>query len=995
MVKSEDSRKNRKIPINKLKSFSLILIAVLFLIFYATGIVSAEQALIVGFDFEDAAKRNATDPTDFFYTADEGIPENKDVSEIRLYGASFTAFVVGSGGSGTNAPNSNNWPSGDDYYWYISFSTNNYRDLTLSSKQRGSNTGPRDFKVQWSLDGSDWEDVAGSEIMVANNFTSGVIEDVSLPIEMENQDTVYLRWIKTSNTSVNGGTVGSAGTNRIDDIRVDGEPLTYTIEYSGNGETGGTVPENQTKNHGVALVLHSNTGSLVKTGYAFTGWNTAADGTGTLYAEGGSFTEDADTTLYAHWTPISYNVRFDKNHDNAVGTMADQTFEYDAPQNLTMNAFSLLGHSFSGWTTPADGSGVVYTDGEEVNNLTAIDDDIVTLYAQWAEEVYTVIYGPGDYGTFEAETTENLAYGAPTPPAPDVTGEDGYTFIGWSPEWSDIVTGDVTYTALWSQEGPVVFYHIYGGGGNINGVYRNDFVVLTNIGTEPVQLDGWMIGYASYQGTIWASHGPLDGLICPGGYYVVRAWAGADSEQPMLPYFHADFPLLAIHRQQYKMSLSDHTNRVVDFIGTGDADEYLGSGAAPATADSGERRNQESVIRDLGQPNPYSGNNNLDYTVQWPTDLSYLETQTYTVFFDENSGDIEAVPQYISSIMHGDFIGTFPEQPQKQGYSFVSWNTAADGSGTVFDQNTEVTACLIVYAQWEQDLYSVTFEPGTRGTFSPQTVTGLVYGDATPSPPVITGQEGYAFTGWSPVLSETVTESVTYVAQWRRTDLSTSDPTSDTGVVTPSHILTLYLEGKGAVSPGIGQHTYLKGTAVKLEATANEGWLFLEWLGPVKDPEKPSTIVTMDKNVEVTAVFKKEYKERDIQEESEPPVVIGLAIGSKKALVNDVESIMDVAPYLNFTASRTMIPARFFGEYLGAEVHWLSETRQVRTLHGNTEIIVTIGSDIALVNGEEVALDCPVELLDSRTFVPLRFMSEMLGAVVHWEGKRMTITITR
>ena len=54
-------------------------------------------------------------------------------------------------------------------------------------------------------------------------------------------------------------------------------------------------------------------GRLVKTGYTFNGWNTAAGGTGTSYAAGATFTISADTTLYAQWTPTTYTVTYSGN----------------------------------------------------------------------------------------------------------------------------------------------------------------------------------------------------------------------------------------------------------------------------------------------------------------------------------------------------------------------------------------------------------------------------------------------------------------------------------------------------------------------------------------------------------------------------------------------------------------------------------------------------------------------------------------------------------
>ena len=81
-------------------------------------------------------------------------------------------------------------------------------------------------------------------------------------------------------------------------------PETYAVVYDGNNNTAGSVPEAQTKIQGVALTLATNSGNLARTGDTFAGWNTAADGSGTDYAEGATYTTDADLTLHAKWTPV-------------------------------------------------------------------------------------------------------------------------------------------------------------------------------------------------------------------------------------------------------------------------------------------------------------------------------------------------------------------------------------------------------------------------------------------------------------------------------------------------------------------------------------------------------------------------------------------------------------------------------------------------------------------------------------------------------------------
>ena len=132
---------------------------------------------------------------------------------------------------------------------------------------------------------------------------------------------------------------------------------TYTVTYNGNGNDnnagGGTAPANQTKIYGTDLTLATNTGSLVKTGSNFAGWNTQADGSGTNYTVGATYTGNAALTLYAKWTPITYTVTFNKNNDDATGAMVAQTIASGSSANLTSNAFAKTGFTFAGWATTA------------------------------------------------------------------------------------------------------------------------------------------------------------------------------------------------------------------------------------------------------------------------------------------------------------------------------------------------------------------------------------------------------------------------------------------------------------------------------------------------------------------------------------------------------------------------------------------------------------------------------------------------------------------
>jgi hypothetical protein len=80
--------------------------------------------------------------------------------------------------------------------------------------------------------------------------------------------------------------------------------------------------------------------------------------------------------------------------------------------------------------------------------------------------------------------------------------------------------------------------------------------------------------------------------------------------------------------------------------------------------------------------------------------------------------------------------------------------------------------------------------------------------------------------------------------------------------------------------------------------------------------------------------------------------------------------------------SRTLLPIRSIVEILGGEVEWNEELRQVILTHGNTVISLTIDSTLPTVNGEEIEIDVPAQIINGRTFLPLRFIAESLGFII-------------
>ena len=88
-----------------------------------------------------------------------------------------------------------------------------------------------------------------------------------------------------------------------------------------------------------------------------------------------------------------------------------------------------------------------------------------------------------------------------------------------------------------------------------------------------------------------------------------------------------------------------------------------------------------------------------------------------------------------------------------------------------------------------------------------------------------------------------------------------------------------------------------------------------------------------------------------------------------------------------------MVPLRFISEALGEKVNWKSETKTV--VIGDNKASLVIGSKEIDSNGKNIAIDSPAVVKNSRTFVPLRAISEILGAKIEWDGVTKTVKINK
>jgi hypothetical protein len=214
-------------------------------LFILTGMMLYAQEVLTGWTFPVNSGPDSLN-------ANLGTTQNKTY-DLRFQWAlsptndSTLNTIIFVNGASTFAAYTTGWDNGVDYkFWSIKFKANNYTDFKLSSKQYSPQHGPRDFKIQWRLSSTSYVDVPNGNVTVGSDWTTGVLTDLPLPITNQGTSSIYIRWIMSTNSSVNGGTVASDGPSAIDDILVTGvgsmgqSEILYTnrLKFSANPNNG-------------------------------------------------------------------------------------------------------------------------------------------------------------------------------------------------------------------------------------------------------------------------------------------------------------------------------------------------------------------------------------------------------------------------------------------------------------------------------------------------------------------------------------------------------------------------------------------------------------------------------------------------------------------------------------------------------------------------------------------------------------------------------------
>ncbi len=586
---------------------------------------------------------------------------------------------------------------------------------------------------------------------------------------------------------------------------------TYTIAYDSNTAFSGTVPSDYTLySSSETAYIRGNEGTLIKTGFSFSGWTLNSDGSGTVYSPSATTTiaMTSNRTLYAKWTATTFPVSFDSNTATS-GSMSNQTYTAGTAQGLTSNAFSKTGYTFNGWNTAANGGGTSYTNSQSVTLY-----ETTTVYAQWTAGTYAITF---DSNTANSGTMSNQSFTAGTPFSLTTNGftKTGFTFAGWATTSGGSVvysnTQSVTLyaaTTLYAKWTAGTYAITFDSNTANSGTMSNQsftagtpFSLTTNGFTKTgFTFAGWAttsggsVVYSNTQSMTLYAATTLYAKWTANTYAVTFNINSGTSGTMSNQSFTADSP--------FNLTTNGYSRTGYTFAGW-------------ATTSGG------SVV--------YS--NTQSVTLYAATTLYAKWTAiTYTITYDSNtatSGTVPASGSYTTDGAPYTVLGNTGSLVLA-GNTFSGWNSQSDGSGTTYTSYS-TSADITLYAIWTNNAtYRISYSGNGNTNGSTPASQTVATGNSTTvqSNSGSLLRTGYTFLGWysnsngtggtayTPgVTSITPAGNLTLYANWS----ATSFPVS--------------FDSNTATSGSIDNQTYTAGIAQTLTANsfAKTGYSFTGW----------------------------------------------------------------------------------------------------------------------------------------------------------------------
>ena len=672
---------------------------------------------------------------------------------------------------------------------------------------------PNTYVVTYNYDSA----TAGSSTASAS-FTTGGLALV-LPTPTKTGYT-FAGWYSdsalTSSIGVGGANYSPTGSTLSLNAYAKWIAVNYTFTYDGNSADSGAVPTETSKQITQTATIKANTGSLIRVGYTFSGWNTESNGTGANYLSGSQFTVgSSNIVLYAKWSANTYTVTYNvnggtgnaKRSSNNV-TSDSYTTDGSAIALPGVGSLERSGYTFGGWNTSAAGTG---TNRVEADLYTTVSD--VTFYAKWNAVTYSITYNGNTSDGGSAPTTGGYTTGQTSPYVilSNTFTKTSSIFGGWntasngtgtnySPGASITTLSAVTLYAVWIPQ--FTLHYAVNGGTVTSGSLPGDTLYTTGASVGPVfsslsrtgyRFDGWTNGATT---------------IALNGYFTILADSVLTAKWTAINYaisYNSDGGSDAPATETKQIGQSYTVGSAVfkpgyNFTGWWNGSSLVGADAVMVM-----------------------GSNNITYTAQWAA-------KVYRISYDWNGGRGTAVSDV--SYTFGTPAITLPlvEDRVKDGYTFAGWSQSL--SGSLLNSTYIPSQSRTLYAQWSIGNFTITYDAG-RGTITNSSVA-VLNGGSTVLP--LPTRANFVFTGWATASSGgtslgsngssfTPTSSQTVYARWIQSSLyGITDSLSRIGsIVTADNVANSFsgANSNSSVVVSIPANAFVAGTTINFDLVGN------------------------------------------------------------------------------------------------------------------------------------------------------------------------------
>ena len=495
-------------------------------------------------------------------------------------------------------------------------------------------------------------------------------------------------------------------------------PPQYTLSYNANGGSG--APGNQVGNSNTNLTVSSTT--PVRSGYSFLGWSTSPTSTYPQYYGGSQIYMNANITLYAVWSPITYTLSYNAN--GGSGAPASQTVGANSYLTVSSTVPARQGYIFTGWSTNAGASSAQYYAGNQIY----MNSD-KTLYAVWTAQTYTITYNAN--GGTGAPSAQTVNAGAATLSNTRPT-RSGYTFLGWATTQTATaaqyqaggqinITGNVTLYAVWSEIIYRITYNANGGTGapGVQSVAPGNAFLSSVV---PTRADHTFLGWATSKTATIAQ-------FSAGGEVTINS----------------DVTLYAVWTQN---------SYTITYNANG------GAGAPPPQEVSSGNAMLSSIIPtrngytfigwsdiQTATTAKYSAGGQITITGNITLYAVWSQRATITITYNANGGTGAPAAQ---TAYPGEPVILSSVIPTRAGYAFAGWDDNQTAVYSSYMQSGEYvfTRNTILYAVWSEKTTHILIYDANGGSFAPpQRIDQGTKTFKLDEDPAV--REGFTFLGWA------------------------------------------------------------------------------------------------------------------------------------------------------------------------------------------------------------------------------------------------------